>query len=307
MGYKLGKWYEAKGRVRSDFREYWKGILIEGRRAAIIFNYTGARRVHYGDFFDPSAGVIRYVGEGKGGDQKLNARNKRLLEMKGTSDLLHVFLDCGDLFRPKKLLYAGRWHVRNADYRRLDGRRVYVFTLSPDSDEIVEFLKFTFLDTEHKKFEQSLTRFADLRSEMYRDYSEVLRVRDNIIGEIGEYFAVKALNRTERNSVIRLSSGVKNVDAIQIKNGRTYAIKTIGRFPCKTSNIWASKPEETVDDFVVVLIDHERLRPRCVLRMSARKAAKYITDDSYQGSRKLMVNVEFAKGAQLLMGKLPSR
>ena len=75
MAYREGTWYESKGRVRSDFREYRKGILIRDRRTAIIFNYQGARRVHYGDYFDPSSGTIRYVGEGKSGDQKLNARN----------------------------------------------------------------------------------------------------------------------------------------------------------------------------------------------------------------------------------------
>lgn len=50
---------------------------------------------------------------------------------------------------------------------------------------------------------------------MYQDFPEVLRVRDNVVGEIGEYFAVKALNSKEANPVIRLSSGLKNIDAVQ--------------------------------------------------------------------------------------------
>ena len=37
--------------------------------------FLGARRVHYGDLFDPGTGTIRYDGEGKTGHQTLNPRN----------------------------------------------------------------------------------------------------------------------------------------------------------------------------------------------------------------------------------------
>lgn len=305
MSYRLGKWYPSKGRVRSDFGEYWKGILLKGSKAAIIFNYIGARRVHYGDSFDPSAGTIRYVGEGKVGDQQSNARNSRLVELSRKEGSVDVFLDCGDLFTPKHLLYAGKWIVSDFEYRLIEGRKVYLFTLSPRSEEVIEFLRFTFFDTEHQAFEKSLQEFARVRSEMYRDFPEVLRVRDNIVGEIGEYFAVKALNDSEPNQVIRLTSGIKNIDAIQIKNGNTYAVKTIGKIPQTTSNIWASKPEEAVDYFVVVLIDHDNLWPTCVLKMSAKKAARHFKSDNYQGSRKLSVTMDFVREAQVIMGRRP--
>jgi hypothetical protein len=109
MNYQLGKWYEAKRQVRAAYGEYWKGILLRGDRVAVIFNFHGARRIHYGDFFDPATGTIRYVGEGKTGHQVLNARNKRLRQMCGSGLPLDLFLDCGDLFSPKKLLYVGKW------------------------------------------------------------------------------------------------------------------------------------------------------------------------------------------------------
>lgn len=83
MSYRLGKWYPSKEKVRSDFGEYWKGILLKGNRTTIIFNYIGARRFHYGDSFDPTTGTIQYVGEGKEGHHLLNARNKRLSNLKG--------------------------------------------------------------------------------------------------------------------------------------------------------------------------------------------------------------------------------
>lgn len=302
MNYRLGKWYEARGQVRADYCEYWKGILIQGKRTAVIYNYTGARRIHYGDCFDTSTGKIMYVGEGKSGDQVLNGRNARLKEMVNGNSTLNLFLDCGDLFKPKKILYAGKWYVTSVDYTDVVDRKVYLYTLKPTTHEIVEFLQFTFFDTEHHKFEKSLSEFARIRSVMYRDFPEVLRVRDNVIGEIGEYYAVKALNNVERNSVIRLSSGIKNIDAVQISNGRTYAIKTIGKIPQSTSNIWAANPDEAVDDYVVVLIDHEKLKPRCIMRMSSRRAAKFMRTDNYQGSKKLAVTREFAESSEILLG-----
>jgi hypothetical protein len=61
-----------------------------------------------------------------------------------------------------------------------------------------DFLKFTFVDTTNAKFERSLNRFARARHVIYDDFPEILRARDNIAGEIGEYFAIKALNNSEK-------------------------------------------------------------------------------------------------------------
>jgi hypothetical protein len=292
--------------VRTDFSEQRKGILLKGARTAIIFNYTGARRFDYEDHFDPTTGTIEYIGEGRKGHQQLNPRNKRLSELKGVDSAVDVFLDCGDIFTPKHFLYAGKWRVDRVDYCYIDGRKVYRFTLTPHSQEIIEFLRFTFFETEHQLFEKSVSEFAQVRKAMYRNFPEVLRVRDNVIGEIGEYYAVKALNSREKNKVIRLSSGLKNIDAVQIKNGRTYAIKTIGKFPQTTSNIWATKPEEAVDDFVIVLIDRDSLQPTCILRMSAKKLTNHFKDDKYQGSKKLAITMDFVKKAEVLMGIPPT-
>jgi hypothetical protein len=111
--------------------------------------------------------------------------------------------------------------------------------------------------------------------------------------------------QSEKNSVIRLSSGLKDIDAIQTRNGTTYAIKTIGKIPQTTSNIWAKKPAESVDYFAIVLLSHEDLIPTCVLKMSSRKAVQFLKMDSYQGAWKLQVNERFLKRAKLLYGKLP--
>jgi hypothetical protein len=305
MIYQLGKWYEAKRQVRAQYGEYWKGILSRKNKVAVIFNFHGARRVHYGDFFDPRRGTIRYVGEGKAGNQVLNPRNKRLHEMRGSAALLDLFLDCGDLFSPKKLLYAGKWMVVNSEFKAFNGRRVYLFTLKAHTNNVIEFLKFTFFDAQHAKFERALSRFSKARHAIYRGFHDVLRTRDNIAGEIGEYFAIKALNDSEKNSVIRLSSGLKDIDAIQTRNGTTYAIKTIGKIPQTTSNIWAKKPEESVDYFVIVLLNHENLVPDCVFKLSSRNAVRFLKMDKYQGAWKLQINALFLKRAKLLHGKRP--
>ena len=304
MSYKLGKWYEAKRQVRAAYGEYWKGILLKGENVAVIFNFSGARRIHYGDFFDPKTGTIRYVGEGKTGDQRLNARNRRLREMADTAELLDLFLDCGDLFLPKKLLYAGKWSVVKSAYKLLGGRKVYLFTLKAHAVRVINFLRFTFVDTTNAEFERSLKRFARARHVIYDDFPEVLRARDNIAGEIGEYFAIKALNNSEKNTVIRLSSGLKDIDAIQTGNGTTYAIKTIGKIPQTTSNIWAKEPEKAVDYFVIALLSHESLIPKCVLKLSSRKAAQFLKRDNYQGAWKLQISERFVRLAKLLQGTI---
>lgn len=305
MSYQLGKWYEAKGQVRAEYGEYWKGILLRNSKVAVIYNFAGARRIHYGDEFDPSTGTIKYIGEGKTGDQSLTPRNQRLQQMSGTGALLDLFLDCGDLFSPKKLLCAGKWTVANSAFELLDGRKVYLFTLKAHSEAVIDFLKFTFVDTENAKFEESLDRFSKARHAIYKDFPEILRARDNISGEIGEYFAIKALNWSEKSRVIRLSTGLKDIDAIQTGNGTTYAIKTIGKVPQTTSNIWAKDPSQAVDYFVIALLNHQDLKPICVFKISSRKAAAFLRKDNYQGAWKLQINENFLGKARIILGGLP--
>ena len=61
----------------------------------------------------------------------------------------------------------------------------------------------------------------------------------------------------------------------------TYAIKTIGKIPQTTSNIWAKDPAGTVDYFVIPVLDHEDLKPICVLKISSRNAANFLKRDMY--------------------------
>src|SRR5262245_52360128 len=132
--FKLGHWYAAKQDIRGSFREYRKGILRRDEKIAIIFAYRGARRVHYGDKLNYLKGEILYVGEGKRGNQRLTASNKALVNAMSSKTTVNVFLNCGDVFKPKKILFAGEWNVvrcRYASLREDRSRRVYQFTLRP--------------------------------------------------------------------------------------------------------------------------------------------------------------------------------
>lgn len=306
--FKLGRWYESKETVRRAFGEYWKGILLSEGKVAIVFNYRGARRLHYGDRLDYKKGTVLYIGEGKSGDQQLNARNKALILAKKSQTAIDVFLDCGDVFTPKKLLYAGKWRVsayRYAALSRSDTRRVYKFSLNPTSQRILDFLRFSFSALgQNADFERDLASFARSRSHIYSRHSSVIRSRDNVVGEIGEYFSIKAFNTHFSDShLIRLDGAHRDIDAIQVGTGRRVAIKTISTVPSSTSSIWSKNLTKAVDSFLVCLIDQASLRPRFVVMISAKKALKHLRRDRYQGSTKLKVAPALLREARFLVGR----
>lgn len=305
---KLGRWYEARGQVRAAYREYWKGILVGKRDVAIIFNYVGARRSHYGDRLDHRRGEITYIGEGKKGDQVLNARNMALLNARRAMTPVHVYLDCGDVFSPKKLLYAGRWMVagHQYSYSRSARRKLHRFRLRPVHHEITRFLRFTFGATgNNPAFERDLRRFARAREELYQKHYDVVRSRDNITGEIGEYFAIKEFNRTAgTRHLVRLAGANKDIDAIQVGNGYRYAVKTIGRVPSTTSNIWAKDVRVAVDRFLICLLDPDALVPRAVFSISSKAAHTFRKRDKRQKSLKLNVTSAFVRQSRSHFGSV---
>ena len=304
MRYLAGRWYESKAMVRAEYGEYWKGILLGRRgRIAVVFSYLGARRKHYGDRFDHVKQEITYIGEGKRGDQQLNPRNEALVEAAKSGKEVDVFLDCGDLLKPKRLLCAGKWSVSSAAYQRRDSRRVFVFKLCPAKREVGEFLRFTFGAVgSDPGFERDLRSFSRARERFYSRNLGILRARDNILGEIGEYFAVKHFNRKHRLPAIRLAATFKDIDAIQIKSGKRLAIKTVGAFPGTTSSIWSKTPADEIDAFLICHLDREHLTPRFICQISASKAVDLLRRDQYQGSRKLRVDAELLRRSILLYG-----
>lgn len=302
---KLERWYDSKNEVRAAYGEYWKGILLKENQIAVIFNFEGARRIHYGDALDYEKGEITYIGEGKQGDQTLNARNKALCDACAEQKKVDVFLDCGDIFKPKKILYAGKWLVSDYIYKKINTRKVYQYRLIPSSTKIIDFLHFTFNASSDKKFEHDLENFATSRAKLYNDHSGIMRTRDNIIGEIGEYFCIKEFNKKETNPLVRLTSAFKDIDAISIKSGKRYAIKTIGKFPFNTSNIWSKDIETSIDYFLICHLHPEKLKPIFICMISAKKAKAFLRKDNYQGSNKLKIDESFVRASKILYGKLP--
>lgn len=306
--FKLGRWYESKDEVRRSFGEYWKGILLSEGNVAIVFNYRGARRLHYGDRLDYKKGTILYIGEGKSGNQQRNARNAALIQAKKSQTPIDVFLDCGEVFTPKKLLYAGKWLVSGYRYTALshsNARRVYKFSLTPTSKDILEFLRFSFSALgQNTDFEKDLDSFARSRSRIYAKHSSVIRSRDNVVGEIGEYFAIKAFNQHfARHHLIRLDGAHRDIDAIQVGTGRRVAIKTISAVPSSTSSIWSKNLAEAVDSFLICLIDQASLRPRFVISIGVRTSLRHLRPDRYQGSMKLNVSPAFLAESRFLVGR----
>lgn len=138
--------------------------------------------------------------------------------------------------------------------------------------------------------------------ELYKRHPDILRTRDIVSGEIGEYFAIRELNRLHRDRpVIRLSGGEKDIDAIQVGNGRRFAIKTIGKPYQTTSNIWSRDPKKAVDQFVVVHLDTDALKPNYIVQISSGTARTFMRRDTYQGgTRKLRVTRELIDRSKLL-------
>jgi len=103
----------------------------------------------------------------------------------------------------QEALIWGKWTV--VEYKYLVAaedrkRKIYRFVLKPckyDLDMILNFLTFSFHSGgTNRAFEKELHVFASARHKFYLRNRSVIRVQDNIIGEIGEYFAIKEFNRT---------------------------------------------------------------------------------------------------------------
>jgi hypothetical protein len=302
---KLGQWLESKERVRQHFREYRKGILRRGAELGIIFAYRGARRVHYGDELRYKQGEVLYIGEGKRGDQTLTAGNRALVNAIDMRTPVKLFLDCGDVFKPKKLLYAGEWKVVGYRYGKIGGaRKVYQFRLRPhkDSERVLRFLAFTFASAGiERTFERDLSKFADARHQFYLRHSSILRSQDNIIGEIGEYFAVKEFNRHHPDKpLIRLRTATKDLDAIQIGTGKRFAIKTVGDLATATSNIWSPDITKAVDYFLLVRMNRARLHPQIVCQIGSSKAKSCLRKDSYQNTHKIVFDERLVRRSRIL-------
>jgi hypothetical protein len=312
--FKPGELYAARTQVRSKYHEFRKGILFREGHVAIIVAYRGlARRIHYEDrlAFDPLHLV--YVGEGREGDQKLTRGNAALVEAARSGSPVTVFFDCGDIQLPsgsekkfeKHFVSGGAWHVGSARYgwSRAENRRVWRFVLEPADEETRLTVEAIFAGEALQSFETLLGRFAKVRRQLYEGYEHVLRARDSIAGQVGEYFAVQGFNRRfPELPLVRVRSNFPDLDAVQTKTGRRFAVKTVTGIPQNTSNIWSPLDElrDRIDDFLVVHLDPFDLVPKSLYRLPAARAPDFWSKDNYQGSGKLKIDVRFQRIAREL-------
>lgn len=305
--YKTGQWYESKRQIRAKYGEYRKGILFNKKTddLSIILNYRGAKRAHYEDHVDVDKTVIYYIGEGKQGDQVLNLRNRELVNRVADKKPLKVFFDCGDIFLPKHLLFMGEWLVESYKYIKINKYKKYFFKLVPFDKKIQMILEFQFGTMgRDKDFEKDLKYFAEKREHIYKRYPHILRARDSIAGQIGEYFAISTFNQKNKFPLIRLHESQRDIDAVQIKTGYRYAIKTIGQYPSVTSNIWSKNVTETVDYFIVVYLDKFTLFPKFIVQFSSKLASEIaLKKDNYQNTNKIHVKKELLQKAKFLLGE----
>lgn len=197
----------------------WKGIVY------IIVTYHGSRRAPYEDRLDLEGGTLSYVGHGRSGDQAEDFWNRLLIDAHPKRTVVRAFLDCGDLFHPKQLLYAGEWLVEGWRRRTENGRRVFRFLLKPRSREGLQQLRDVVLyPSANAAFEKAVQHFGRQRQRFYTRFPNVLRSKDNIAGSVGEYWAVAAFNRQcEGRPLIRCSTSFRDIDAIQSETSNGFA------------------------------------------------------------------------------------
>gem|GEM_PF-6180545 len=323
---KVGTWYESKDHVRRLFGESRKGILRRDGAIAVIHELKDcARRHHYDDKLDFRSMTLHYVGQGRGPKQQDNPNNEALKLAAASKAHVHVFLDCGDVFRPKKLLYAGHWEVVECFWGKFGAMpwQRYRFTLKPVQPESSAALQRMFLLTKDPRFEAALTEFARARSSLYTRFPGVLRTRDSIAGEVGEYFAIAKYNslftarRTPRRRLIRLRASHRSADAVELGTGKLYAIKTITVSASeatnkKTSNIWGKNLgdngaglEAHIHAFLITILAKEGLIPQEIWKISTRRAIScgLISRDKHQGSLKLSIGPRLKNAGTLIYSR----
>jgi hypothetical protein len=254
--------------------------------------------------------ILTYIGEGRRGDQALTRGNKALLEAAETGRFVEVFFDCGDIHLPhgkekkfeKHVLAGGEWRVASArhQWHAVERRKVWAFELVPRDENTRKTLQAIFLEAA-TGFEHLLKRFARLRQELYTEFEHILKARDSIAGHIGEYFAVKGFNARYRGRpLVRVRSNFPDLDAIQTGSGTRFAVKTVTNMRQHTSNIWTPLEQlpRTIDAFLVLDLDRDRLEPRGLFRLSVAKAKRFWTVDNYQHSGKLLIDDRFRDAAE---------
>lgn len=109
-------------------------------------------------------------------------------------------------------------------------------------------------------------------SEAYKELRDrgILRTK-NVVGEIGEYYAIKFYNETSKLPNLTLAPpGVQNVDALSRK-GEIYSIKTVTSRSGTTGSFW--DPESIRNnnkkfDYLIIIILNDKYHLDMVIELS---------------------------------------
>ena len=106
-----------------------------------------------------------------------------------------------------------------------------------------------------------LAKLISPDSDAYKELQKrnVLRSK-NVVGELGEYYAIDFYNKTRRLTNLSLAPiTVKNIDAIS-RNGERYSIKTISARNGTTGSFWdpesIEKNEKKFDFLLIVILNN---------------------------------------------------
>ena len=302
-----GRWYSWKNQIRTAYDECGQGILWGQKNdIAVIVHFLGARRKRDGAAFDSANRHLMCVVVGKIGTQKENPRNLALSNAEKSGSPIRVFLDCGNLFSPKKLLHAGEWHVRGKECVSVGGRMACQLRLEPDDPAAADHLAFTFGALgANDGFESDLKAFAAARKRLHARHGALVKSGDNIAEGTGTYYAIKAFNlKHPARPLIRLSGSHKDADAIQTGTGKRFAIKTIWEIPSMTSNVWSQDINQAADAFLITHLDRDSLEPIRVFSVTASQAKPFLRKNRVQGCRKLRVDDNLVRISKAICSSL---
>ena len=111
----------------SEIHRSRNGIYQRDGRLISLLTDFGRINPCYPDFHGDTANTIHYTGSGRRGDQKLDVRNKALLDAVGTPITVPLFNKLG----VGRWEFLGYWRVVDANYIRDEERErmVWKFTL----------------------------------------------------------------------------------------------------------------------------------------------------------------------------------
>ena len=115
----------------SDVHRVRHGIYQRNGRLISLLTDFGRINPCYPDFHGATSEVIHYTGNGRRGDQKLDAFNRALLDATGTKLSVPLF----NKLSPGKWQYLGNWRVTDGVYifDENQSRMVWKFTLIRES------------------------------------------------------------------------------------------------------------------------------------------------------------------------------